>query len=233
MNKELREEIREEMKKENIKRKRLIICFLILVLITIIVTIIISNKNTENYISKEEFEQYKNELPITTDNWKDYIELEYEKKEYKDTFGDVIKSEKVPCLKFKKDNIIGYMVLKFIINKDVIDSRFSNEITISVNGNKQEISPQILEGKELTINDMECIQLKGKLYEINIPEDKWEEFKTTRITNKFVEGENVTIEERKYIDVGTKQDYSRYWEYTYLDELRIKETDKYLKGNNN
>ena len=215
-------------------RKRLIIGLLILASIAIIVAvaIVISNIKNESYITEEEFEQYKSELPITTDNWKDYIELEYTNKEYKNALGDVINSKPELYLKFKKDNIFGHMVLKLMINRDLIDSRFSNEVIISVDGNKQEISAQTLEGKEITINDMECIQLKGKLYEINIPEDKWKEFETTRITKKFVEGETITIEERKYIDVGTKQNYNRYWEYTYLDELRIKETEKYLKENN-
>lgn len=215
-------------------RKRLIIGLLILASIAIIVAvaIVISNIKNESYITEEEFEQYKSELPITTDNWKDYIELEYTNKEYKNAFGDVINSKPELYLKFKKDNIFGHMVLKLMINRDLIDSRFSNEVIISVDGNKQEISAQTLEGKEITINDMECIQLKGKLYEINIPEDKWKEFETTRTTKKFVEGETITIEERKYIDVGTKQNYNRYWEYTYLDELRIKETEKYLKENN-
>lgn len=86
---QLKKEIKQEIKQEQKKKKR-IKCIIILVILFIIAGVIAisvhnaykkqyANSSQSKNISREEFSQYLTELPpITTDNWDEYLILEYE-----------------------------------------------------------------------------------------------------------------------------------------------------------
>ena len=60
-----------------------------------------SNKDNEKKIvTQEQLAQYTTELPITIDNWKNYIELEDKEEEQKDAFGEITRIEKYTSLNF-------------------------------------------------------------------------------------------------------------------------------------
>lgn len=66
----------------------------------------------------------------------------------------------------------------------------------------------------LTISDIECIQAKGTLYMLNLPEDIWQVEET---------------DGRKYFNLKNEDSYTTYWEDTYIRELSRDAYHKYEK----
>lgn len=136
MNEELKEqlkqEIKQEMKQENKKKrkKKLIIVFIILLILVIWWIYLVYTSNSKipaepKIISQEEFSQYITEIPITIDNWKDYITLECETRENKNDFGEITSTTKDYQLKLK-ENVYGYEILKINIKNALFDPPFNN-----------------------------------------------------------------------------------------------------------
>lgn len=129
---QLKKELKQEMKQENKKKRKikLIILFIILAILFIgwLALVNISNKKIPQQpkiISREEFSQYITEIPITTENWKDYITLECETRENKNDFGEITSTTKYYQLKLK-ENVYGYEILKINIKNALFDPPFNN-----------------------------------------------------------------------------------------------------------
>ena len=188
LRKQLKQEIKQEMKKE--RRKRRIILFIIAIVIIAVIcgiSIIQQNSRKLKEYSMQELEQYKTELSITTENWKDYIVIEDIETESKDAFGKVTSKNESSIIRLK-ENICGYAILRFKTQKGVFD----NEQVVTLVGGRDDKDYGIgtgqlhMQGKSrtevdisiynnrYTINDIECIEVIGYLYTIDIPDNLWQ-----------------------------------------------------------
>lgn len=204
---QLKKEIRQEIKQEQKKKKR-IKCIIILVILFIIAGVIAisvhnaykkqyANSSQSKNISREEFSHYLTELPpITTDNWDEYLILEYETVEDKNIFGEITSTTK-PYLKLK-ENIVGYEVLLLKAPNNLC-SQINDDVSIHyIKSSSNELHLLGLkENIKLTINDIICTKATGKLYTINLPESIWQ---LDSEGKKYFELENIYYFEDDYIN---------------------------------
>lgn len=222
------------MSKDMKKNNKIIIISLIVIIILLIGVIIKQNqdikeavgieanqtteKNTVKSISQEEFSQYiAEEIPITTENWKNYFEYEYKETENKDAFGEVISTTYDPTLKLK-DNMYGYVVLQIEINSDLYSNyEYKRDLIINSNDTILPMADfRLKSGATITMNDIICTKAKGNLYTLNLPEDIWQIDETNG---------------KRYFNVGTEYDCTPYWEDTYISQLCQKEYVKQINNN--
>lgn len=143
-----------------------------------------SNKNDVITLTQEQLAQYTTELPITIDNWKDYIELEDKEEENKDAFGEITRIDKYTSLKIK-DNIFGYITIEYeITDKNLLEYPTSPTQTVTIASGESSNNyinfitdknngKSITKDRTFTINYMKCNRIKGKLYTIDLPDDIW------------------------------------------------------------
>lgn len=240
---QLKKELKQEMKQEK-KKKRMIISIILLIIAGIIIFIVCNAyKKVELHkpkiISNEEFSQYITEIPVTTENWKEYFECKDITKEEKDAFGEVTGIAKLTQLKLK-DNIYGYLILKFKIDNNLtilnrneaiitVDKQYTNINDFASLKNKS--NDKNVFDFTISMNELNCIQVKGNLYKIDLPDDIWQDDGSVMTSGKMAEdGKAIQIEERKHFNVGTENDYKTYWEYTYMDTLFNEEYQKYTEN---
>lgn len=220
------------MSKDMKKNNKIIIISLIVIIILLIGVIIKQsqdikkikeavgiedNQTTIKIISQEEFSQYiAEEIPITTENWKNYFEYEYKETENKDAFGEVISTTYDPTLKLK-DNMYGFVILQIEINSNLYDNyEYKQDLNIYSNDTILPMADfRLKSNATITMNDITCTKAKGSLYTLNLPEDIWQIDET---------------DGKRYFNVGTEYDYTTYWEDTYISQLCQKE---YAKETNN
>lgn len=197
------------------KKKQIIIYIIILVIVGSIIGIISYNvgmngnnnskkEDKKKIITQEELAKYTTELHITTDNWKDYIELEDKEEEQKDAFGDVTAINKFTYLKFK-DGIYGYLTMKYTIKNGENEktTTFCNAHSNCVNdmfNNNISYNGDIMYCDFTTSQEeMKCIKIQSKVYTIDLPNDIWEinsdgkeyiMIETSDIYKENVQGEN-------------------------------------------
>ena len=213
---QLKQEIKQEMKQEKKeKRKRkLIILFIILAILISWWGLAVYNsqklkkEHEIKIISKEEFSQYITEIPITTENWKDYITIECETKENKNEFGEITSTTEHWNFKLK-ENMYGYAILK------VKHNNINTEIVHTIKSSTTPLGIQLKNNTTPDINDMECLQAKGSLYTLNLPEDIWQVEET---------------DGKKYFNVATENGYTTCWEDTYINQLSDNEYLKYRQS---
>lgn len=206
---QLKQELKQEIKQEQKKKRRIkIIVLLAIVIIAIVVLVIISNIRTNNtknnnetkVISQEQFSQYIKEIPITTENWKDYIYLEDVKQENKNAFGDIESTYITTHFKLKNNNMFHNVALKIIVNnKEMIISNIDNHYTKSYYTPtyymQDKNEDKTIYDYTITEQDFKCIETKGTIYIIDIPNELWQ----------------TDIEMGKqYINVGNKDKYNTY-----------------------
>lgn len=212
---QLKQEIRQEMKQE--QKKKRIIKFIVLVTIVIIAVIIFvcirNTRTTNNYekkiISQEQFSQYITEIPITIENWQDYIFLENVETENKDAFGDIQSTAITTHFKLKNDNMYSNVVLKISVNnKEMIINNIDNHYTSYYYTPTYSIQDKNTDEKiydyTITEKDFKCIDTKGSVYIIDIPNELWQ--------TDIGDG-------KLYINVGDKDKYTTYWKDTYMQTL--------------
>lgn len=185
-----------------------------------------SNKDNEKKIvTQEQLAQYTTELPITIDNWKNYIELEDKEEEQKDAFGEITRIEKYTSLKMKDNNVYGYITIEYeITDKNLLEyPDYPTQTTTIYNGNSsyryinfitdKNNNKSITKDRTFTINDMKCNRIKGKLYTIELPDDIWE---TNSDGKKYI-----TIEPSEKYKQNVKGDNEYYTIHkdTYLEDL--------------
>lgn len=138
------------------------------------------------YIPQKELAKYIAKVPITTENWQDYMELEDYETVSKNDFGDILSISKNTRLKLKNDNIYTTGVLEFeITNPDLMNPyadvtksilKFDGySITSTDNffvSKEQDQDTNILDYR-ITINDIKCVRTTGNVYIFNIPDSFW------------------------------------------------------------
>ena len=145
-----------------------------------------NKKNTENVenpendiktLTQEEFSKYIKEIPVTTDNWKEYVTIESKEKQNFDSFGEVTRTYYQPYAKIEDNNVYGYLLLEVkVISSDImLNDGFTDTNIISVtSGRDSEIYiPNHKDNAMCTANDLQCTRIKGNLYTIDLPEDIW------------------------------------------------------------
>lgn len=183
LRKQLKQEIKQELKKERRKRRIIILVVLAIIILGYVGYIYILNENNKE-ISQEEFEQYKEEIIITKDNWKDYIIAEDITEERTNEFGKVLRTNKNTVLKLK-ENICGYVIIeikeKSTTHTQIITLTGGNTNHTSIDTDylsKHNAEKQIYDNTT-TIDNIECIQIKGYIYKLNIPDSLWKTNKNT------------------------------------------------------
>lgn len=176
-----------------------------------------SNKNDVITLTREQLAQYTTELPITIDNWKDYIELEDKEEENKDAFGEITRIDKYTSLKIK-DNICGYITIEYeITDKNLLEYPTNPTQTVTIESGKSSNNyinfitdknndKSITKDRTFTINYMKCNRIKGKLYTIDLPDDIWGNqnkiiIETSEKFRENVDGDNgyINISKDNYI----------------------------------
>lgn len=220
---QLKQELKQEMKQEQKKKRRIkVIVLLAIVIIAVVVLVCIRNTRTNNnykntIISQEQFSQYITEIPITIENWQDYISLEDIEEQNKDAFGEIKNIYKVSRLKLKDNVDYGYVVFKLKINKDqLVRTDISDEVIVTIRGNYENSGTIYLAGLKdknadekitdntMNINNFQCIQVKGSVYNIKIPEELWQ--------TDIGTGE-------QYINVGNENEYTTHWKNNLIINL--------------
>lgn len=170
-------------------------------------------------ISKEEFKKYIKQVDITTDNWKDYIDIECGIEDEKNSFGDITASYNYTQFKLtdKYYNIgmLDDVVLEVEIPKDkglILVDTIVNTRIIEFNSNNKSFrifNNVWLKNDEttITLDEIKCIRAKGQLYYLdNIPEEYW------IVGDDIIEGEN------KYINVEGRRRYIHDLKYSIENE---------------
>ena len=221
---QLKQEIKQEMKKS--KRKKIIIFIIILIIAVGLFFVVRQSRISRTspteqskirVMTEEEFAQYTTEIPITTENWKNYFDYEYKKVENKDAFGEIISTKYEPHLKLK-DNIYGYAVLQIEINNNLYsDYEYKKDLIIGSNDTTLPMADfRLKSGATITMNDITCTKAKGSLYTLNLPEDIWQ------------------IDEsdgKRYFNIGTENSYTMYKEDSYINQLCQEEYTKQTNNN--
>ena len=221
---QLKQELKEEMKQEKKKKRKIKLIILFIILAILIswwgLAVYNSQKLKKEHeikiISKEEFSQYITEIPITTENWKNYFDYEYKKVENKDAFGEIISTKYEPHLKLK-DNMYGYVVLQIEINNNLY-SDYEYKTTLNIRSNDTTLPMadfRLKSNATITMNDIICTKAKGSLYTLNLPEDIWQVEET---------------DGKKYFNVATENGYTTCWEDTYINQLSDNEYLKYRQS---
>ena len=179
-------------------------------------------------LTQEELSKYIKEIPITTDNWKDYVTIENKKVENKDQFGDVISYTNQYYTKIKENNIYGYLLLKVNWN-DRVNENDSASIEVMSGRDTDIFIPFISTEnvKTYTINDFQCIKLKGNLYTIDLPDDIWENnnqisVETSEKYRENVQGNNeyIYITKDNYIE-----EFGEMVEYENSSDMNVFKVD--------
>lgn len=221
---QLKQEIKQEMKKS--KRKKIIIFIIILIIAVGLFFVVRQSRISRTspteqskirVMTEEEFAQYTTEIPITTENWKNYFDYEYKKVEDKDAFGEIISTKYEPHLKLK-DNIYGYAVLRIEINNNLYsDYEYKTTLIIGSNDTTLPIADfRLKSGATITMNDITCTKAKGNLYALNLPEDIWQIDET---------------DGKRYFNIGTENSYTIYKEDNYINQLCQEEHFKQTNNN--
>ena len=229
---QLKQEIKQEMKKS--KRKKLII-FLIILIIAVGVFFVIrqikispTEQIQRNVMTEEEFAQYITEIPITIENWRDYVDIQDVEEEVKNDLQEVERTNKLTKISLKNENIYGCIVLKLkIINADTTDNE---QIVTLYNGNDIQAGMSMIRDKNedekiydtrVGIDNIQCIQATGILYKVEIPEDIWQIDENGKeyfmISNGSIQGHS---------------GYNIYYKDNYLQILGYKEYNKLQKQKN-
>lgn len=195
---QIKNEIKQEMKKTT-QKNFIILVFVIIVIVGGIFAFRKIGNNIEEkqlekqIISREEFETYITEVPITTENWKNYFTLENKNNELH--------------LIVNQSNMFGYLELCFKIDSDFTEEIFNYEDFPCVNPiRKQDNTLNIVglkENVEITIDDLECSEIRGSFYKIDLPEELWQTDDTGS----------------QYIKVGTKDKFRTLEKENYLEKL--------------
>ena len=221
---QLKHEIKQEMKKS--KRKKIIIFIIILIIAVGLFFVVRQSRISRTspteqskirVMTEEEFAQYTTEIPITTENWKNYFDYEYKKVENKDAFGEIISTKYEPHLKLK-DNIYGYAVLQIEINNNLYsDYEYKKDLIIGSNDTTLPMADfRLKSGATITMNDITCTKAKGSLYTLNLPEDIWQIDET---------------DGKRYFNIGTENSYTIYKEDNYINQLCQEEHFKQTNNN--
>lgn len=221
---QLKQEIKQEMKKS--KRKKIIIFIIILIIAVGLFFVVRQSRISRTspteqskirVMTEEEFAQYTTEIPITTENWKNYFDYEYKKVENKDAFGEIISTKYEPHLKLK-DNIYGYAVLQIEINNNLYsDYEYKKDLIIGSNDTTLPMADfRLKSGATITMNDITCTKAKGSLYTLNLPEDIWQIDET---------------DGKRYFNIGTENSYTIYKEDNYINQLCQEEHFKQTNNN--
>ncbi len=139
----------------------------------------ISQPKTPNgypIMSVEEFMSYTIRVELTTENWKDFLDIDYVILEDKDAFGEVINSVRFPQWETKcgvcvqATNSVAFKI------KDK-KGKFG-EVTFSTHGtnwfsNDHGAAWYDAKKSDVSIEDYDFVKAKGELCIINIPDDKW------------------------------------------------------------
>ena len=229
---QLKQEIKQEMKKS--KRKKLII-FLIILIIAVGVFFVIrqikispTEQIQRNVMTEEEFAQYITEIPITIENWRDYVDIQEVEEEVKNNLQEVERTNKLTKISLKNENIYGCIVLKLkIINATTTDNE---QIVTLYNGNDIQAGMSMIRDKNedekiydtrVGIDNIQCIQATGILYKVEIPEDIWQIDENGKeyfmISNGSIQGHS---------------GYNIYYKDNYLQILGYKEYNKLQEQKN-
>lgn len=232
---QLKQELKEEMKKS--KRKKIII-FIIILIIAVGVFFAIrqsrisrtspTEQSKMKIMTEEEFAQYTTEIPITTENWKNYVDIQDVEEEVKNNLQEVERTNKLTKISLKNENIYGCIVLKLkIINADTTDNE---QIATLYNGNDVQAGMSMIRDKNedekiydtrVGIDNIQCIQATGILYKVEIPEDIWQIDENGKeyfmISNGSIQGHS---------------GYNIYYKDNYLQILGYKEYNKLQEQKN-
>lgn len=220
---------------EKIKKKKIII-FLAIILVIMIIGLIINNKNSngnKRIISQDELSQYITEkIQISIENWKDYIITEDTIVENKNDFGELTSIYKSTKLKLKND-ICGYVILN-VKAKNKQEWFGDTEEILTICGGRGSLNDLLIYNKErneksnteneveindrtFTIDDIECTQLTGYLYKINIPDSIWETDKNGKQYFNLQSDDSGWWEclkennkENNYINIISNMEYQKY-----------------------
>lgn len=208
---ELKEQIKQELKQEMKKsrrKKRIIFLIIFIVIISVVAFVIILN-NRKNVIdtedtgmtetediemTKEEFAQYVTAIPVTTENWSEYIELEDETYENTNAFGEITRTTTTTTIK-PKDKVFYYdVVLEIEKNEDRVNYGSTTSIIseLTSNGQSLDFSNKSTESNvfdyTFTLDDLECTRAEGTIYIIDLPEEKLKDTPDTNQKYFCVEG---------------------------------------------
>lgn len=225
MEQDLKEQLRQEIKQELKKRRKKTIFITLLILAILIIGWFIyikynANKYNEDLkiISREEFSQYTTEIPITIENWKNYIDLEDVSEEQKNDFGEVTIISKRTKLKLK-DNMYGYMILEIEYTNSsgkpyTRTIRISPYDTYSAEHNKsseKNIYDYTITTEEF--NNLKCVKAIGKVYTLNLPQDIWQ-----------------TKNGEKCFRIEHNHSYREYSEDRYIFDLSMQMYEEYKES---
>lgn len=218
----------EKEKKQNNKIIIILFIVIIILLIGIIIkqkqdikeikeTVGIEDKQTdraEKEISKEEFRKYIKQVDITTENWKDYFEIEKET----DGFGDVISTQNAIILSLKNNYYNEFDTTDISLEIEIpeekaFDYNYTKQtVQLLANNNKTSISTQnfLKDNESITIDDIECTSATGTIYYLdNIPNEYW----------NIEEGHTVGGKTEAYINVEGTRYYKYNSNYKYLKDF--------------
>ena len=139
-------------------------------------------------ISKEEFTKYIQKVELTTDNWKNYFEIEEKTTEDKNEWGEVTETRINKYLQLKQPYYeTGELIdtiMDIEIDKSKLDEFYYNKNKKTVvfqytegeksNGNKRAIE-SLYGWDNITMEDMKCTRIKGTLYYLkDFAESNWQ-----------------------------------------------------------
>lgn len=148
-------------------------------------------------ISKEEFASYITKVELTTENWKEYIDIVEKTNVQKNKFGDVISTTTKTGLSAK--NAQAYYFNDFALELTIIESGetiYCEDLVGKIGSN----TPPLFKWEDYVIDDFTCNRIIGSVYVL-----------------KGIPSECISVDESgtEFICIGSSDDYMKS-EFEYL-----------------
>ena len=154
---------------------------------------------------------YVTKVELTTDKWKDYLEIGLQRIEEKDAFGDVVRIDEYYVWQLK-DEIAAQnsKSVAFKIEDKKSDCKATMEAWFEKQFGTSGIWHDSPSERVYTIDDFECIKAKGIIYLIMVPNDRWIDY-SNDLNGMYSDEETKdtlqSLNPEKIIYVGTSSQY--------------------------
>ena len=135
---------------------------------------ITTNNTTTSTNISESKESYSNYIELTTENWKDYFEIIIETEDKIDAFGEYLYSNYNFIIKLKEPYYssgslqnTAIKLRNLLFDDNMSSNTHTHTFEFEEGKNQLRISTLIIgwedKSKDLTVNDLKCIQIKGNI----------------------------------------------------------------------
>ncbi len=173
-------------------------------------------------MSKEEFMSYVTAVELTTENWRDYLEIGIRKEELKDAFGDVVSVNEWYAWQLKEGlSAQASKDLAFRIEDTKSNCKATMEAWFVRDFGTREIWHDSPSKRVYVADDFKCTKAKGIIYLINIPNDLWIDYTgeaDSMYSDEWVKKNMSNLTANKILYVGDSKSFFVVSDYGFMTD---------------